>query len=191
METTPRLFVISGPSGAGKGTIVARIRELMPNLALTVSATTRKPRDGEVNGESYYFLSDKAFSDKVVQDAFLEWAHVHGHCYGTLKSEVERHINTGRSVIFEIDPQGAFNVKAIYPDAVLIFIMPPSLQVLKERLVHRGSEDERSLALRLHNAAQEMQLAPRYSFTIVNDNLDKAVAKLQSIIQMCETRERN
>ncbi len=185
-QREPKLFVISGPSGAGKGTLVSRIREQHPALGLTVSATTREPRPGEVDGESYYFLSDDEFARRVDADEFVEWAEVHGHRYGTLVSEVTSNLDAGRSLILEIDVQGAFQVKKRFSDAILIFIMPPSLEVLAERLSARGTETEESLSLRLANAKAEIELAPRYDDVVVNDDLDDATAELLQVIQQHE-----
>lgn len=185
-QREPKLFVISGPSGAGKGTLVSRIREQHPALGLTVSATTREPRPGEVDGESYYFLSDDEFARRVDADEFVEWAEVHGHRYGTLVSEVTSNLDAGRSLILEIDVQGAFQVKKRFPDAILIFIMPPSLEILAERLSARGTETEESLSLRLANAKAEIELAPRYDDVVVNDDLDDATAELLQVIQQHE-----
>ncbi len=182
----PKLFVISGPSGAGKGTLVARVRERHPHLGLTVSATTREPREGEIDGTSYYFLSDEEFSRRVSEGEFVEWAHVHGHSYGTLVSEVTSKLDAGSSLILEIDVQGAFQVKERFPDAVLIFIKPPSLSVLQQRLVGRGTETAESVATRMANAEREMVLADRYDEVIVNDDLDSATDELLRVIQKHE-----
>lgn len=162
----------------------------MPTCALTVSATTRSPREGEEEGVAYYFLNDEQFTQLVDEDAFLEWAYVHDHRYGTLKQEITRLMDTGSSVILEIDPQGAFHVQEVYPDAVLIFIEPPSLEVLEERLRSRGSETDASLALRMKDAAQEMKLKSRYAACVVNDNLERATEELQKLINMYESKER-
>ena len=181
-----KLFVISGPSGAGKGTLVARVRELRPDLGLTVSATTRAPRAGEVDGVSYHFLTDEEFTRRVEAGEFIEWAQVHAHRYGTLASEVERNLSTGHSLILEIDVQGALNVKKRFPDAVLVFIEPPSLEVLRERLAGRGTETPESLELRLANAGHELELASRYDVRLVNDDLDRAVAELAETLSSYE-----
>ncbi|MDM8245202.1 guanylate kinase [Collinsella tanakaei] len=184
----PKLFVISGPSGAGKGTLVARVRELRPDLGLTVSATTREPREGEIDGTSYYFLTEEEFSRRLDADEFVEWANVHGHRYGTLVSEVSSKLAAGSSLVLEIDVQGAFQVKERFPEAVLVFIMPPSLPVLQERLSNRGTESADSLALRLANAEREMALADRYDDVVVNDDLDRAVDELLAVL---DKHERN
>lgn len=186
MGATPRLFVISGPSGAGKGTLLAELRKQRPDLGLTVSATTRSPRPGEVDGSSYYFLSDEEFRRRIAAGEFVEWAEVHGHLYGTLVSEVKRLLAKGHSLVLEIDVQGALNVRKVYPDAVLIFIEPPSLQALEERLRGRGTEDEASIELRLKNARHEMELADQYDARIVNDTVDRAAQELGSVMRRFE-----
>lgn len=186
MGATPRLFVISGPSGAGKGTLLAELRKQRPDLGLTVSATTRSPRPGEVDGTSYYFLSDEEFRRRIAAVEFVEWAEVHGHLYGTLVSEVKRLLAKGHSLVLEIDVQGALNVRKVYPDAVLIFIEPPSLQALEERLRGRGTEDEASIELRLKNARHEMELADQYDARIVNDTVDRAAQELGSVMRRFE-----
>lgn len=186
MGATPRLFVISGPSGAGKGTLLAELRKQRPDLGLTVSATTRSPRPGEVDGTSYYFLSDEEFRRRIAAGEFVEWAEVHGHLYGTLVSEVKRLLAKGHSLVLEIDVQGALNVRKVYPDAVLIFIEPPSLQALEERLRGRGTEDEASIELRLKNARHEMELADQYDACIVNDTVDRAAQELGSVMRRFE-----
>ena len=187
MTRTARLFVLSGPSGAGKGTLLARVLKERPELSLTVSATTRTPRAGEVDGVSYHFMTEERFSQLVAEDRFLEWAHVHGHRYGTLVSEVESRIASGLSVVLEIDVQGAFNVRARIPEAVLLFVEPPSMEELERRLRGRGSEDEESIALRLKNASAEMALADRYDARIVNDDLEQAVSRAVALIDHYET----
>ncbi len=175
-----KLFVVSGPSGAGKGTLVARVRDLRPDLGLTVSATTRAPRKGEVDGVSYYFLTKDEFQRRVANDEFVEWAEVHGNCYGTLVSEVEKKLSSGTSLILEIDVQGALQVRKRFPDAVLVFI--------KQRLRDRGSESPDSLRLRMADATEELKLASRYDDVIVNDDLEHATSDLLHVL---EKHERN
>ncbi len=191
MPRTPRLFVISGPSGAGKGTLLAQVLRQRPDLGLTVSATTRDPRPGEVDGVSYHFIGEGEFSRLVDEGAFLEWANVHGHRYGTLRSEVDERLSRGSSVVLEIDPQGALNVRRIYPGAVLVFIEPPSMEVLARRLRSRGTEDEASIELRLSNARLEMCQAGEYDACIVNDELEVAAAHLVATIDSFETNGGN
>ena len=187
MGRRARLFVLSGPSGAGKGTVLSLVREARPELGLTVSATTRNPREGEVPDVSYHYLSEEQFSELVDAGAFLEWATVHGHRYGTLVSEVDACIASGSSVILEIDVQGAFAVREKRPDAVLIFIEPPSMEELERRLRSRGTEDEESITLRLAIARHEMELAERYDARVVNDDLAEAVRETMSLIDTYET----
>lgn len=186
MPEKPRLFVVSGPSGAGKDTLLTKVREFYPDLALTVSATTRPPREGEVDGVAYHFLTDEEFDRRVKAGEFLEWAQVHDHKYGTLRSEVDRWLGKGHSIVLEIDVQGALNVRKLYPDAVLVFIEPPSLDVLEQRLHRRGTEDEGSIRLRLATARREMGMADRYDVRIVNDDLDAAVRELLRTLRSYE-----
>ena len=187
MPATPRLFVVSGPSGVGKGTVLSHVREVRPDLGLTVSATTRKPRPGEVDGVAYHFLTDEEFDRELASGNFLEWANVHGHRYGTLRREVTSRIESGQSLVLEIDVQGALNVRAAYPEAVLVFVEPPSIEALEQRLRSRGTEDEESLALRLANARRELELADKYDVRIVNDNLDMAVSDFLAMLDHYET----
>ncbi len=166
--------------------MVERVRASRPDLGLTVSATTREPRAGEVDGVNYYFLTDDEFSSRVEAGDFIEWAQVHDHRYGTLASEVDRNFATGQSLILEIDVQGALAVKERFPESVLIFIEPPSLDILKERLIGRGSETPESLALRLHTAEGEMQLRDRYDEIVVNDDLASATDELLAVLNRHE-----
>ena len=177
MARSAKLFVVSGPSGVGKGTLVSLLRDKRPNLGLTVSATTRSPRPGEVDGVAYYFLSDEEFKKRVDAGEFLEWAHVHGHCYGTLKSEVD----------LEIDVQGGLMVHKQYPNAILVFIKPPSFEELEQRLRGRGTEDEKTISTRLSNASREMEHANDYTVCIVNDNLETALSKLEEVFDDYES----
>lgn len=181
-----RLFVVSGPAGVGKGTLVARVRALRPNIALTVSATTRDPRAGEVNGVHYHFLTDEAFQAHIDAGDFLEWAQVHDHRYGTLRSEVDTALAAGNSVILEIDVQGGESVRRLYPDVVRLFVEPPSWETLEERLRGRGSETEESLRLRLKTAKRELALADTYDVRIVNDDLEEATAEFAALIERYE-----
>lgn len=188
---TARLFVVSGPSGVGKGTIVSRVREKLPNLGLTVSATTRPPRENEVEGSSYFFLSEEEFDELLEKDGFLEWANVFNHRYGTLRSEVERNLSEGNSVILEIDVQGGLHVRERSEDAVLIFIDAPSLEELERRLRGRGTDSEESIQVRLSKVSYERELGELYDCRIVNDVLDRAVDELCSIIWSYERNERH
>ncbi|MDR0308584.1 MAG: guanylate kinase [Coriobacteriales bacterium] len=182
MVTTGKLFVVSGPSGAGKGTLLARVLSAADNFALTVSATTRKPRKGEKDGVQYYFLSEEKFDELIRDDRLLEWASVHGAYYGTLKSEVKRHLAAGLNVVLEIDLQGARQIRAKMPEAVLIFIMPPSIEVLRSRLEKRGTESSEQITRRLETARLEIQSADEFDTVIVNDDLAVALAQLLQFV---------
>jgi guanylate kinase len=160
-------------------------------LDLSVSATTRKPREGEVDGVAYYFLSEEEFTRRVEAGEFLEWDGHFDKRYGTLRSEVDSRLEAGHSVILEIDVNGALNVKRMNPDAVLVFIAPPSLEVLEERLRGRGTETEEQIALRLARVEMEMAAAEQYDEVVVNDDLETAVNQLDALMDRYETDERN
>lgn len=178
-----RLFVVSGPSGVGKGTLVAAaLRDLSP-LRVSVSATTRLPRLGEVEGVTYYFKSKREFDELIEGGGLLEWAEVHGNRYGTPVCEVEKALANGNDLILEIDPQGYKQVKERMEDVISIFIAPPSLEELKKRLEHRGTEDDDSLKRRLRNAQVEMQDKDSYNVVIINDDLKRATQELIAVIK--------
>lgn len=177
------LFVISGPSGVGKGTLVAQIMQKLPNAWLSVSATTRKPREDEVDGVSYFFLEEDDFLKRIETQGMLEWAKFNAHYYGTPLQSVVEHMEKGEQVILEIEVQGAFQVKERIPQARLVFIEPPSLEILEQRLRGRGTESEEQIAKRLRIAQDEMKMRDRYDKRIVNDNLDSALSELLSYIE--------
>ena len=180
--TAARLFIISGPSAVGKGTIVKRILKSDGKVHLSVSATTRNPREGEEEGVSYYFMSDEQFVKAVGEGGFLEHASVHGHYYGTPKAPVMSQLKAGRDVILEIDVQGAMQVKESYPDGVFIFILPPSVDALRSRIMHRGTESEEDIQVRLGAAQREMEYLEHYDYYVVNDDLEKAVESVKKIM---------
>ena len=177
-----KLFVISGPSGAGKGTVRKALFEQMPDLVYSISCTTRQPRDGERDGVDYRFLSEEEFKKLVEEKKFLEWAVVHEHLYGTLKSDVEKVLEAGVDVVLEIDVQGALQVKNAFDDSVLIFIMPPSKEELERRLRNRGTEEEDTVQLRLSNALKEMEKMLMYDYVVVNDSVLRAALEIKRII---------
>lgn len=176
------LFVLSGPSGAGKGTLVKRVLQRVSDAWVSVSATTRQPRPGEVDGRDYFFLDQPRFDELVSQGGFLEWAHVHGNSYGTLRSRVQDRIDHGSQVILEIDVQGAFQVKKAMPEAHLIFIEPPSLEELERRLRGRGTETEEVICNRMKTAEVELARKMEYDVQVVNDELERATEELVSYI---------
>lgn len=176
-----RLFIIAGCSGVGKGTLLKLFLEKNPNIKLSISATTRKPRTGEVDGENYFFISKEEFLASVNNNEFLEWAEFSGNCYGTKKSFVEKTLNKGIDLILEIEVQGAKQVKEKMPEAVSIFIMPPSVEELEERLRGRKTEDEEAIQKRLSEAKREIEAGKNFDYKIINDDLDVALENLQKI----------
>ena len=177
-----RVFVITGPSGVGKGTLIRLLRERVPELALSVSATTRAPRPGEEHGVDYHFLSDAEFADRVDAGDFVEWAEYSGRRYGTLRSELERHTAAGHPVVLEIETQGARQVRTTLPEAVQVFIAPPSLDALRTRLIGRGTDDDDEVAARLRVATQELAAQGEFGHVVVNDRLEDAVEQLVAIV---------
>ncbi|MDO5335492.1 MAG: guanylate kinase [Coriobacteriia bacterium] len=179
---TGNLFVISGPSGAGKGTLVARLVREVPDAWVSISATTRSPRPGEVDGVHYQFMTVDDFRGLVDQDGFLEWAEVHGNYYGTPLAPIREHMATGGQVILEIDVQGALQVRDRIPEAHLVFIEPPSLEELERRLRGRGTESEDVIRTRMDNARLELSAKMEYDVQLVNDNLDESVKELVELV---------
>ena len=177
------VFVITGPSGVGKGTLIRLLRERRPELALSVSATTRPARPGETQGVDYHFLSEDEFERRVAAGDFVEWAEYSGRRYGTLRDELERHTSGGRPVVLEIEVQGARQVRAALPDAVQIFIRPPDAQALRDRLVGRGTDEPEQVARRLRVAEEELAAADEFQHVVVNDRLDAAVEALSEIVR--------
>jgi guanylate kinase len=178
------VVVISGPSGAGKSSFVkALLRRYPVDLFYSVSATTRPRRAHEVEGSDYFFLDREEFRRRVEAGEFVEHAEVHGELYGTLKSQTERVLRSGRNVLLDIDVQGGRSVRTIYPDGVFIFVLPPSIADLEDRLRARGTDSEERIRLRLENARREMEIAREYDYTVVNDDLEDATRKVLSIIE--------
>jgi guanylate kinase len=178
-----KVFVITGPSGVGKGTLIASLLEAVPALELSVSATTRLPRAGEVDGRDYHFLSAAEFERRVGSGDFLEWATYSGNRYGTLRSEVRRRLNAGHSVVLEIEVQGARQVRAAMPESVQVFIAPPEPGVLRERLHGRGTDSPEAIDARLRVAEQELAAQQEFAHRVINENLDRAAAELEAIVR--------
>ena len=185
------LFVVSSPSGGGKGTLIKRVLSTVPNLGYSVSYTTRPPRNGEVNGREYFFVTTDQFEAMIAAEEFLEWAHVHGKLYGTSRQQVSHEISQGRDIILEVDVQGAASVRRLLPDAVTIFILPPSLETLRKRLVARGTDSEEELELRLRNAPDELMNYKAFDFVIINENVDRATSQLRAVINAERVRPRH
>ena len=177
------MFVITGPSGVGKGTLIRGLMERIPALELSVSATTRGPRPGERDGVEYHFLTPAEFERRVTGGKFVEHAHYAGRSYGTLRSELEQRVCAGVPVVLEIEVQGARQVRAAMPEAVQVFIAPPSLEALRTRLVGRGTDDSEEVERRLRVAEQELSAQPEFAHVVVNDRLDEALEQLTAIVQ--------
>lgn len=175
-------MIISGPSGVGKGSICSILRSQCPEIVFAVSATTRRPRAGEKNGINYYFIEKEQFIKKIANSEFLEWAEVYGNYYGTLHSEVDRLRAEGHDVVLEIDVQGAMQIKKACSDGIYIFILPPSFDELKRRIIARGSESAETIELRLAKAAGEMDCADEYDYRVINDVLANTVEQIKKII---------
>jgi guanylate kinase len=178
-----RVFVITGPSGVGKGTLIRGLRERLPKLELSVSATTRGPRPGEQDGVDYHFLTRDEFDSRVAEGDFVEHADYAGRSYGTLRSELEERVRTGVPVVLEIEVQGARQVRQAMPEAVQVFIAPPTLAALRARLVGRGTDDAEEVARRLAVAEEELTAQPEFAHVVINDRLDEALEKLTAIIE--------
>jgi guanylate kinase len=176
------LIVVSSPSGGGKGTLIRRALKTVPNLGYSISITTRAPREGEVNGRDYFFVSTERFNQMVSAGEFLEWAVVHGNLYGTSHVEIERELSEGHDIILEIDVQGAMSVRRLVADAVSIFILPPSFKTLRDRLIGRGSERPDDLELRLRNSRDEVEHYREFQYLVINDDAESAAGLLASII---------
>jgi len=176
------LFVVAAPSGAGKSSLVKALMELDAGVQPSVSHTTRAPRGQEFDGREYFFINDAQFDAMVADNAFLEWAHVHGNRYGTSKSTIEERISQGLDVVLEIDFQGAVQIKRLFANAVLIFILPPSWEELRSRLQRRGEDTAEVIEIRLANAATEMAQAHEFDFVIINQLFDKALFDLKAIV---------
>lgn len=182
------LIVVSSPSGGGKGTLIRRVLKSVPDIRYSVSYTTRAPRDGEVVGKDYFFVTVDEFRKMVDAGEFLEWAVVHDNLYGTTRAQVEHELSHGHDIILEIDVQGAENVRELIKDAVMVFVLPPSFEVLCQRLTIRGSEQPDDLALRLRNACHEVKAYPNFEYIIINEDAERAGRQLANIIDAEKAR---
>ncbi len=182
MDYPGNLFVVAAPSGAGKSSLVKALMELDARVQPSISHTTRPPRGQEVHGREYYFVSQDTFDQMVLQGAFVEWAQVHGNRYGTSKHALEQRIKQGADVVLEIDYQGAIQVKRIFPNAVLVFILPPSWEELRSRLERRAEDSAEVIEVRLQNAATEMAHAKDFDFVIINELFERALFDLKAIV---------
>lgn len=178
-----KLFVISGSSGVGKGTVIKQLLKTNDNIKLSISTTTRNPREGEINGVHYFFTTRDDFMKAVNQDEFIEWAEFSGNCYGTKKDFVENTLKNGQNVLLEIDTQGALQIKEKMPETILIFIAPPSMEELKKRLIGRGTESEEAIQKRLSCVEKEQENSKKYDYIVINDTVENAVLKLEEIFR--------
>jgi len=177
------LILISGPSGTGKGTVCDLLRQKHPEISYSISATTRQPRPGEQDGVNYYFYTKEKFREMIDQGQLLEWAEVYGNFYGTPKQKVLNRLEAGEDILLEIDTQGALNVMKVMPEGLFIFLLPPSLEELAARLKGRGTETEESLHRRLGAAVDEIKLATKYRYVVVNDKVEDAQETIANIIE--------
>ena len=184
MSRKGRIFIVSAPSGAGKTTLCRRVLARFPEMVYSISATTRAPRDNETDGVDYYFLSVDAFKHKIDHDALAEWAEVHGNFYGTLRETIEKNIFQGKDVLLDVDVKGAAQIQTRYDDCVLIFIRPPSMEVLRDRLAVRATDSKDDIEKRMKNAEEEMAMQDMYHHVIVNDKLETA---LDMFVELIET----
>jgi guanylate kinase len=183
LEQLPMLIVLSSPSGGGKSSVCRALLAADPNLAYSVSVTSRPPRPGEVHGRDYWFVSEEEFCKLIEADAFYEWAKVHDNYYGTRRDLVESMLNEGRDVVMDLDVVGGLTIKKMSQRAVLIYVLPPSLKILEQRLRARGTDPEHVIQKRLRNARQEINFAEKYDYVVINDDLEKTIATIRRIIE--------
>ena len=176
------LIVVSSPSGGGKGTLIDRVLKTVPGVSYSISYTTRAPRAGEQHGREYFFVDTNAFEEMIARNEFLEWANVYGYLYGTSRAQIERERGDGHDIILEIDVQGASSIRALVEDAVTVFILPPSFELLRNRLVARGTDSPADLERRLRGAPSEVEQYKHFRYVILNDDINRASAQLAAVI---------
>jgi len=179
----PKLFVFSAPSGSGKTTIVKEVLYSFPNFVFSISATTRKKRPNEKDGVDYFFITEKEFLERIEKNEFVEWEKFYDYYYGTLKSQIDDNIKNGRHTVFEVDVKGAISIKKYYPEAVLIFIAPPSIEELKQRLIKRNTETEEDLKKRIERAEMELSFKDKFDYVVSNSDLEFAKKEVKKIIE--------
>ena len=186
------LIVLSGPSGAGKGTLSKLLLKDMPNIYYSVSATTRLKRNGEVEGRNYFFIEEDSFKEMIEKGEFLEWANVYGNYYGSPKENVKKQLEIGRDVLLEIDIQGALQIKRQLPEGVFVFIVPPSINELKRRIEKRGTDTKDVIEKRMESVYEELNYVTEYDYVVINDDLESAMEKLRAIIiaEKCRSHRR-
>lgn len=185
------IIAVSAPSGTGKTTIIKNVLIEFPELVFSVSATTRKKREDEVQGKDYFFLTEDEFKEKIRNNEFVEWESFFGNYYGTFKSYIDDNINAGKHVLLEVDVKGALSLKKIYPEAHLIFILPPDIEELRQRLKRRNTEDEESFQIRIKRAEMELSLKEQFDYFVINKELDKAIEDTKILIKKIITKEKN
>ncbi len=185
---TGQIFVFSAPSGTGKSTIAEGLMERFDSLAYSISHTSRLPRGTEQDGIDYHFVTDSTFREMIERNAFLEWAQVHGHLYGTAFDAVKAQISAGSDILMDVDVQGGENIKKQFSESILIFLLPPSLEILQQRLTARGTDDPEVIEKRMAQASEEIKHCSRYDYIVINDDLEKAVFEAQSIIVSARCR---
>jgi len=184
------LIVVSAPSGAGKTTIVKALLAKYPSMLFSVSATTRPKRQTEVEGRDYFFLQRQDFDRRIAAGELVEWEEIYGNLYGTLKAEVEKALTTGRTMLFDIDVKGGLSIKGMYPDdSVIVFIKPPSIEVLRDRLLNRKTEDEATFKRRMDRVAMELGMASQFDYQVVNDNLEYAIVEVEKLVVQHTSQE--
>ena len=176
------LFVVSAPSGGGKTTLCREVLKRVPDLAFSISHTTRQPRDGETNGKNYFFISPQQFQEALDQGRMAEWTEIYGNRYGTARQTIEDHFASGCDVLFDIDEPGARQLKQAYPSVITVLVLPPSLEVLRQRLIERGTEQDEALERRLKRAREEIETMRWYDYVVINDTIDEAADRLRSVI---------